>query len=334
MSAAPPRLAGRRGLGLVLPIAALLAFGAGGAEPSLLVLGPIVTASLPLIAVVAFWWEDWPGTRLRPAWSGWADTALIAAGGVILVAAAQAVAGGPDLRGLFDPSPGAGHVPTFPATLPLTGVAFVAMLEITLVGEGWPLRRLPALVAGPIAVAVSWALALVVYVTLVDVEAPARSAVTARSGPVPGADLGAAVVWIGAWQVLCFVVWRGWPTSRIVSRAARLPCAHALALGGGALTCLLVRLAVDAPTTTAAGGCVVAAGLAVGMLFEAPSNRLRAAVATLVVAAAMLAVLSALAVVVGLPGPRAEDWVAHASLNAIAASIILHVAVGRRWPFA
>jgi hypothetical protein len=31
----------------------------------------------------------------------------------------------------------------FPATLPLGGTAFVAMLELTLVGEGWPLRRLP-----------------------------------------------------------------------------------------------------------------------------------------------------------------------------------------------
>jgi hypothetical protein len=333
MSAAPLRL-GLRGLGLVVPIAALLAFGAGGAEPSLLVLGPIVTASLPLIAMVAFWWEDWPGTRLGRSWAGWADTALIAAGGVVLVAAAQAVAGGPDLRGLFDPSPGAGHVPTFPATLPLTGAAFVAMLQITLVGEGWPLRRLPALAAGPVAVVVSWALALAVYVTLVGVEGPAGSAVTARSGAIGGADLGAAIVWIGAWQVLCFVVWRGWPTARVGPRAARLACAHALVLGGGALTCLLTRLAVDASTTTAAGGCVVAAGLAVGMLFEAPSSPVRAAVATLVVAAAMLAALSALAVVAGLTGPRADDWVAHASLNAIAASIILHVAVGRRWPFA
>ena len=29
-----------------------------------------------------------------------------------------------------------------------------------------------------------------------------------------------------------------------------------------------------------------------------------------------------------------EDWVAHASLNALAVSTILQLAVGRRWPFA
>ena len=55
---------GLRGLWLVVPIAALLAAGAGGPERSLLVLGPLVTYSLPLIVMVAFWWEDWPGTRL------------------------------------------------------------------------------------------------------------------------------------------------------------------------------------------------------------------------------------------------------------------------------
>jgi hypothetical protein len=29
----------------------------------------------------------------------------------------------------------------------------------------------------------------------------------------------------------------------------------------------------------------------------------------------------------------ADDWVEHASLNALSTSIILHVAIGRRWPF-
>jgi hypothetical protein len=324
---------GLRGLWLVVPIAALLAVGAGGAERSLLVLGPLVTAALPVIAMVAFWWEDWPGTRLRPSWSGWADTVLIAAGAVVLAAVAQAVVGGLDLRGLFDPSPGPGHVPTFPATLPLLGAAFVVMLQLTLVGEGWPLRRLPALAAGPLAVAASWALALVVYLALVGVEPPPGSGVSPRDGPVPGADLGAALVWIGAWQVLCFVVWRGWPSSRLASRATRLPCAHALVLGGGLLTFLAIRVAVDAPASTAAGGCFVTAGLLVGMLFEAGEDRLAGAAASLLLAAALFAGLSALGDAFGLTGPRADDWVAHASLNAIAVSTILHVAVGRRWPF-
>jgi hypothetical protein len=29
-----------------------------------------------------------------------------------------------------------------------------------------------------------------------------------------------------------------------------------------------------------------------------------------------------------------DEWVTHASLNAIGVGVILHVAIGRRWPFA
>jgi hypothetical protein len=323
---------GLRGLWLVLPIAALLAAGAGGPEPSLLVLGPLVGYALPLIIMVAFWWEDWPGTRLRPSWSGWADTALIAAGAVGLTAAGQAVAGGFDARGLFDPSPGPGHVPTFPATLPLAGAAFVVMLEIGLVGEGWPLRRLRARVAGPLAVAVSWALALVLYFALVEVVPPPGSGVAARSGPVAGADFGAAAVCVGAWQVLCCVVWRGRLTSRL--SAARLPAAHALVLGGGLLTYGLLRSALDVHTVTALAGCFVAAGLAVGMLFDAPADRpLALAAITVLVTAALFFALSALAAAFTFTRAEPADWVAHATLNALAVSIILHVTVGHRRPF-
>jgi hypothetical protein len=325
---------GLRGLWLVVPIAALLAVGAGGPEGSVLVLGPLVSYALPLVVMIAFWWEDWPGTRLRPSWSGWADTALIAVGGLVLTAAGQAIAGGLDLRGLFDPSPGAGHVPTFPATLPLAGAAFVVMLELTLVGEGWPLRRLPATVAGPVALVLSWALALVLYFLLVDVDPPAGSGLAARTGPVAGADFGAVFVCIGAWQVLCFVVWRGRPTSLIASRAARLPCAHVLVIAGGVLSFRLARLAFEPGTVTAAAGCFVAGGLAVGMLIEAAASPAAAAVAALLVAGALFALLTALAGGFRFARAEASDWVAHASLNAIAVSTILHVAVGRRWPFA
>ncbi len=322
---ADPRL-GLVGLWLVVPFAVALAVGAGGPERSLLVLGPIVTYSLPVIAVVAFWWEDWPGTRLHGQWSGWADTALIAAGAVVLTGLGQTIAGGFDVRGLFDAT---GPVPTFPATLPLAGAAFVVMLQLTLVGEGWPLRRLPAIAAGTLALVLSWAIALALYLLLVSVDPPPGSGVSARTGPVTGADFGAALVCIGAWQVLCFVLWRGWPTSRLSSRAARLTCAHALVIGGGLLTFVVARLVLDASTVTAAAGCFVTAGIVVGMLFEAD----RTDVAVLL-AVALVAGLSALAGAFTFTRADPEDWVAHASLNALAVSTLLHVAVGRRWPFA
>ena len=95
----------------------------------MLVLGPLITSALPFVAMVAFWWEDWPGTRLRAGVSGWADTAVIAVGAIVLTGLAQVLAGGLDVSGLFEAAPGPGHVPTFPATLPVAGTAFVVMLS-------------------------------------------------------------------------------------------------------------------------------------------------------------------------------------------------------------
>ena len=334
---------GLAGLLLVLPLAAALAVGAGG-DGSVLVLAPLVTYSLPLVAMVAFWWEDWPGTRLRARWSGWADTALIAAGAVVLTCVGQAVAGGVDPAALFDPSPGPGHVPTFPATMPLAGATFVAMLQLTLVGEGWPLRRLPRLPAGLAALAVSWAVALAAVLALVETRPPADSDVTARDGPVTGADFGAALVMIGAWQVLFYVVWRGWPFSSIGRRATRLCSAHTVVIGGGVLTFLAAHelLGIDSSRLAAVAGCFVAASLLLGMLVEGWADRLlRPAAARAVILLATLASAALLAVLLGaaaetLPLTRVttDEWLEHAARNALVLSIILHVAVGRRRPFA
>jgi hypothetical protein len=334
---------GLLGLLLVVPIAVLLAVGAGGAASSALVLTPIVTYGLPVLAMVAFWWEDWPGTRLRASWSGWADTVLIVVGAVVLTGVGQAIAGGLDLRGMFDPSPGPGHVPTFPATMPLAGAAFVAMLELTLVGEGWPLRRLPAIPAGLLALAVSWAVALVVYAVLPEVHAPAGSDVTPRHGPVAGADLGAVLVLIGAWQVLFYVVWRGWPFSAIGARGARLALAHLVVIGAGVATFLLAHdvASISSGWLGAAAGSFVAAGLLLGMLFEGwlrprfgeRGERLVLVVGVFALAAALGLGLAAIATGIDFGRATADDWVEHATLNALGVSTIAHVAVGRRWPF-
>ena len=86
---------------------------------------------------------------------------------------------------------------------------------------------------------------------------------------------------------------------------------------------------------TAAAGCFVAAGLLVGMLFEGwlaarPSRCSRRSPSPSVLVAALHAVAA------GLPFTRATaDDVGRArGLNAIGVSMILHVAIGRRWPFA
>jgi hypothetical protein len=132
---------GLAGLLLVVPVAVLLAVGAGGPEPSALVLGPLVTFALPAVAMIAFWWEDWPGSSLRPGWSGLVDTALVAVAAVLLTMLGQVVVGPLDVGAILDPAPGPGRVPTFPSTMPLAGAAFVAMLQLTFVCEGWPPTR-------------------------------------------------------------------------------------------------------------------------------------------------------------------------------------------------
>jgi hypothetical protein len=307
---------GLAGLLLVVPVAALLAVGAGGAEPSVLVFAPLVTFALPVVAMIAFWWEDWPGSRLRPGWSGLLDTIVVAIAAVGLTMLGQVVVGGLDMRAIFDPTPGPGHSPTFPATMPLAGAAFVAMLQLTLVCEGWPLRRLPAFAAGIAALAVSWVMALVLYAT--------------------GVESGALLVLIGAWQVWFFVAWRGWPFADMQRRWVRLVAGNATVIGGAWVTYAALHGAagVAAATIVAAAGSFIAAALVVGMLFEAALLSRVATMASIVLlAAGLYLVLGAYADSVHWTRASRDDWVGHVGLNAIGVAVILHVAIGRRWPF-
>ena len=60
--AAQPWL-GLGGLLLAAVVFFALALGTGSTATSLLILGPISTFALPAVAMVAFWWNDWPGSR-------------------------------------------------------------------------------------------------------------------------------------------------------------------------------------------------------------------------------------------------------------------------------
>jgi len=335
---------GFAGLLLVLPVAAALAFAVDGPERSVLVLAPIVTFALPPVAMVAFWWDDWPGTAVRPAWSGWLDTVLVAVLAVVLTGLGQLVAGRFDVRGLFLPAPGAGHAPTFPAVLPLAGAVFVIMLQLTLVTEGWPLRRLPRLPAGLLALALSWGLALALYYLVVDIRPPPGSGLSARHGIMAGGDLGALLVVIGVWQVWSYIVWRGWPLSLIQPRWLRLPLANVVTIGGGILSYFLIRQASDigSPQLTSIAGCIITAGLIVSMLFDGAvrphlspvADRLVSLLVVAAVAAGLYFGLTAYADTVSWVRLAPAEWVTHAALNALSVSVILHVAIGRRWPFA
>jgi hypothetical protein len=239
-----------------------------------------------------------------------------------------------DPRGIFDPTPGLGHAPTFPATMPLGGAVFVVMLQLTLVCEGWPLRRLSPVPGGLLALAVAWLLGLALYAGLADVHPPPGSGLAERHGPVAGATLGTVLVLIGAWQVLFYVVWRGWPFSEFDGRAARLLTANATVIGAGCLTYALAHTFAADAAITAAAGSFVAAGLLLGMLLEGwLQSRLALLAGVVVLSAALELGLQAYAGGVTFVRGSADEWVAHAALNAIGVSVILHVGVGRRWPF-
>jgi hypothetical protein len=334
---------GLAGITLVIPVVFVLGVGWGGAERSLLVLGPISTFALPVIAMIAFWWEDWPGTMLRPPLSGLIDTVVVGAGGVALTIAGQAVVGHADVRGVFDPTAVDGHAPTFPGTMPIAGAIFVAMLELTLVLEGWPLRRLGRFAGGAVALAAAWAIGLVLYLALVEFRPLPGSGLHARDGVLSGGEFGAIIVCIGALQVGFYVVLRGWPFAGVSPRAVRLVCSNAAVIAGGWLIYLGLRHGVDLSPVeiSAVAGSVVAAGLVVGMLFEgwldsllpASTARLADLAAVGLVAALLYVGLRAYAHAVGWTRAEPEEWIAYAALNAIGAGVILHVAVGRRWPF-
>jgi hypothetical protein len=84
----------------------------------------------------------------------------------------------------------------------------------------------------------------------------------------------------------------------------------------------------------------VAAGLIVGMLFDgwpdsllAPARARAAEVAAVALLSALLyASLESLAQSAGWSRAKPQEWTAYAALNALGIGVILHVAVGRRWP--
>ena len=150
--------------------------------------------ALPAVAVIAFWSNDWPGARLARPWTGLTDTILVAAAAVALTIAGQAVIERPDVRAVFEAYRGPGLPVTFPATLPLAGAAFVAMLQLSLVCERWPLSGIGRIKSGIAALVLSWAIGAGAYFLLASFSyLPARQRVAVGlhnpGGPVAGAGI-------------------------------------------------------------------------------------------------------------------------------------------------
>jgi hypothetical protein len=198
------------------------------------------------VAMIAFWWNDWPGSQLTTPWTGLVDTVLVVGAAVVLTIAGQAIVERPDLRGVFEASPGPGIPTTFPATLAVAGAAFTAMLQLSLVCERWPLAGLGRLRSGIAALALAWGVGIGAYFLFVNlnaVPAAARAAAGLRNpgGPVPGPDFGSALIAVGVWQAVFFIVLRGWPVNTMSRQARRLITGNVLVIGLGAATYLVLR---------------------------------------------------------------------------------------------
>ena len=346
--AAQPWL-GMGGLLLGAVVFFALALGAGSTQASLLILGPISSFALPVVAMIAFWWNDWPGSRLTIPWTGLIDTVVVIAASVVLAIAGQAIIERPDIRGVLEANPGPGVPATFPATLALAGAAFTAMLQLSLVCERWPLSGTGRLRSGIAALALSWTVgtgAYFLFVNLDTVPAAERAATGLRNpgGPIAGPDFGSALIAVGLWQAVFFIALRGWPLNIITGRPGRLIAGNALVIGFGALTYMVLRnLAHWQPAAVGAVcGCLISAVLVVAMLFEGwPAARLspgpgRALTLALTagVAFALNRALARYADNVHWARATPDEWITTAALSFIGAGIILHVGLGLRWPFA
>ena len=337
-------------VGLLVVTAALFLLGVafGGAESSLLVLGPLTTFSLPVIAMIALWWEDWPGSSLRGGWAGLVDTVIIVVGAIVLTGLGQIVVGHLDIKGIFETDPGGDHLATYPATLPVAAIAFTCMIHLTFVWEGWPLRPLGRFRSGAAALTISWIVAIVAYLLLAnldDVPMADLDAMGLRNpgGPVPAEVLGGWLVSVAAWQALFFIGLNGWPFSNLESRRDRLIVGNVAVIGGGWLTYLFLHHALgwSLASVTAAGGCLIAAVVLASLLFDGwPAARFvpeRARIVTLsVITVASFALFGLLSLlsngIENWETATAKDWITFAGLNFIAGSAIIHVAIWERWP--
>jgi hypothetical protein len=359
----PPRHAGDRrkwaagqpwlglgGLVLAAVVFFALALGTGNTATSMVVLAPIATFGLAGVAMVAFWWNDWPGSRLTTPWTGLLDTVIVAVLAVVLTIAGQAIVERPDIGAVFNARPGSELPTTFPATMSLAGATFVAMLQLVLVCERWPLSRLKRLWSGLAALVVCWAVGIGAYFLFVNVSyLPAIERVPAGihdpGGPIPRVDFGAALIAVGVWQTIVFIGLRGWPINKITKRSFRLLAGNALiiVLGGGTYAAMRAGAGLAPALIGAICGCVLAGVLVAAMLFESwPGALLKSPgagrVVTLAISAAaavvfyyaMAAYANSVSWIRGAP----NDWITSATLSFAGVGIILHVAVGLRWPFA
>ena len=161
-------------------------------------------------------------------------------------------------------------------------------------------------------------------------------------GPVSPGAYGAWLTSVAAWQLVFFLALRGWPFSAIHRRGPRLLAGNAVVIACGWSTYLSSVTDSAGPEPDLGGlRLVIAAILVVAMLFEAwpwtrllspLPGRLSVLITALILAGVLYGVLSSVAQHARWATENPDDWIGYAVLNALGMSVILHVAIWRRWP--
>src|SRR6266550_2125850 len=94
-------LAGIAGLAVVAGLVALLGIAPGRPQTALQVSIPLATFALPVLVMMALWWERWPTDRLSRPLSGLLNTLLLAGGTFALAALASSCVVGLVVYGLL-----------------------------------------------------------------------------------------------------------------------------------------------------------------------------------------------------------------------------------------
>ncbi len=336
-----PRLTRQPVLGLLglIPVAAaviLLGIVPGKVE-ALTTTITIITFGLPLLIAATLWWGGWPFRGLSRAGAGWTWLLLLVLLSIILAGIGQAITGAFDFPGLFGVS---GAFPIFPYGFVLAAGVFVAMLQFTFVTAKVPFHRLPPVAGGFAALASSWVLGLAQYFLLLHwTGGPGTPPPPAHAGigPVYALDWPAALLCIVVVQLVFFVLLQGWPFASIRSGLLRFLLVNVFSIGGGVLLLVLLQsVGLNGGQVCALAGSASAAVILMVILFDDwPMKKVPGALGQLG-RVGILAVLTA-AGAAGYPAgpgvPAVELWVAGVTLNLIAATAIVHVAVFGRWPF-
>lgn len=342
------------GIVVVIGLAAVLGVAFGGPQSSLELVGPISTFALPMVVLIALWWDVHPGARFAGPWVGLVNSGLVVSSGFVLAIVGQAIVGPVSLRSLYVADPRPADLPLYPATLALAAAAFVTLLHFTLVCDGWPfkgsarLERMGRFAPGVVAAVASWAIAVAVYLLLVntnDTSAVERASTGLRNpgGPVSAGELGNWLVATTSWQLLVFVGLNAWPFKQIELRSTRLWAANGFVLAAGTAWWALLRhgLGWSGGQLTALGGGIVAASLIVVLLFDgwpgSEQTSTRERMIRLGFLVGLAVALDVVATVVGAlihdwSNRSAEEWSTFVTLNYVAGGVVIFTVLWKRWP--